>query len=334
MPFGFRFVKLGNFFFQRTTGQRHAERAFLERGSAASASAFFQEALGAGILALLVAPDAIVGVIQRTGEIGSRVGQLETFAAAQAAHVKTKLGITLATVYRGWHQILRIELMRGLEQHTGRMLQFTRCRLRCPSGILQCGLQLDGMSSLIFLPPRHVLRERQLCQRRAHPAFKLRGQRRAVKRFSFRPFYLVHGLALHKQALHGIQRRQRVVLTGKRRQLTLDTEQLRDERIHMRRQCDQQLGFNFDCDARRVLARRQNTLLQIAIGSAHERKERRVQPDQRRCIIEIGEGQPEAKRQGFSDRSCINRCYQVSLNIDKKPWIIAEYAIRLKKLDV
>ena len=92
---GLRLVKLGNFFFQRTTRERYAERAFLERCRAASAGTLFKQPLGAGILTLLVAPDAIVGVIQRALEIGALVGELEAFATAQFLHRKGMRGIAL-----------------------------------------------------------------------------------------------------------------------------------------------------------------------------------------------------------------------------------------------
>ena len=62
--FGFYFMELGNFLFQRTTCQGHGEGAFLEyhfvRGAGGG---FFAQSRGAGILALRVAPDAVIGFV-------------------------------------------------------------------------------------------------------------------------------------------------------------------------------------------------------------------------------------------------------------------------------
>ena len=43
----------------------------------------FAQPLRAGILALRVAPDAVVRLVERADEVGARVGQLEAVAAAQ-----------------------------------------------------------------------------------------------------------------------------------------------------------------------------------------------------------------------------------------------------------
>ena len=56
---------------------------FLNAATPPSAGGFFPQAMGAGILALLVAPDTVIGLIQRAGQIGSGIGQRKTLAAAQ-----------------------------------------------------------------------------------------------------------------------------------------------------------------------------------------------------------------------------------------------------------
>ena len=68
-------VHLGNFLVQRTAGQRHAERRFLKRAGLA-----ILQAGAAGILALRVAPDAVVDLIQRLLRGHSGVGQRESLA--------------------------------------------------------------------------------------------------------------------------------------------------------------------------------------------------------------------------------------------------------------
>ena len=49
-------------------------------GALLELAALLLEPLRAGILALVVAPDAVVGVIERAGEIGAGIGQREAVA--------------------------------------------------------------------------------------------------------------------------------------------------------------------------------------------------------------------------------------------------------------
>src|SRR5207244_5675405 len=60
-------IHLGNFLLERASRKHDSEHAFLEL------AVLLLEALRAGILALVVAPDAVVGMIERAGESGARV---------------------------------------------------------------------------------------------------------------------------------------------------------------------------------------------------------------------------------------------------------------------
>ena len=61
---GLECVELGNFFFQRTACERYAERAFLERSLAVGSRFFFQSGR-AGVLALVMTPDTVIGLSER-----------------------------------------------------------------------------------------------------------------------------------------------------------------------------------------------------------------------------------------------------------------------------
>ena len=69
-------VHLGDLFLERAAREHDAERALLEFAG------LLLEPLGAGVLALVVAPDAVVGVVERAGEIGAGIGQREAVARA------------------------------------------------------------------------------------------------------------------------------------------------------------------------------------------------------------------------------------------------------------
>ena len=69
-------VHLGDFFFERAAGELDAEDAGFE------GAVLFFKAGGAGVFALVVALDAVVGLVERAGEVGAGVGELEAFAMA------------------------------------------------------------------------------------------------------------------------------------------------------------------------------------------------------------------------------------------------------------
>ncbi len=63
--FGLELLEFGNALFQRTARQRHAENRCLELRCATVRGGFLLQSVRTGIAALLVAPDAIVGLIER-----------------------------------------------------------------------------------------------------------------------------------------------------------------------------------------------------------------------------------------------------------------------------
>src|SRR5262249_56459016 len=69
-------IHLGNLLVEWAPREHDPERALLEL------AALLFEPLRAGVLALVVAPDAVVGVIERAGEIGAGIGERETVARA------------------------------------------------------------------------------------------------------------------------------------------------------------------------------------------------------------------------------------------------------------
>src|SRR5213078_4363791 len=64
-------VHLGDLLVERAAGKGHAKDALLE------AAVFFVETAAAAVLPLVVAPDAVIRLVQRTGEIAAGIGQRE-----------------------------------------------------------------------------------------------------------------------------------------------------------------------------------------------------------------------------------------------------------------
>ena len=84
---GAQLVELGDLLLERAAGERHAERALLERivGRRRAGGLLLEEAARAGVLALLVAPDAVVRLVERAGEVHAGIGQREALAPAHVA---------------------------------------------------------------------------------------------------------------------------------------------------------------------------------------------------------------------------------------------------------
>ena len=100
---------------------------------------------------------------------------------------------------------------------------------------------------------------------------------------------LVQGPALHEQALHRIQRRERVVPALRCAQLGFDAEELADEGIEIRRQLDQQLGFGFWRGRARAQPRGAEPIAQRRIVIPEKLEECRIHAQQAVALIEIGE---------------------------------------------
>ena len=81
---GLELMELRNLLLQRAARQRHAERGLLE----SLCRRLLLQSRGTGVLALFVAPDAVVRLIERAGEVGAGIGEVEALAAAQVVSVQ------------------------------------------------------------------------------------------------------------------------------------------------------------------------------------------------------------------------------------------------------
>ena len=126
---GLQAVHLGDLLLEGTAGQRHLEGALLE-----AAVALLQPA-AAGILPLVMAEDAVVGLVEGAGQIGAGIGEGEALAVAVVMGIELGHGDAMAIDGLHRHQMIGIELARRLEQHAGAMLGPARLGERRPGGI-------------------------------------------------------------------------------------------------------------------------------------------------------------------------------------------------------
>ena len=128
---GLHQIHLGDFLLERAAREDHAEGALLEL------AALFPEPLGAGILPLVVAPDAVISVIERAGEIRSLVGQGETVARTAMRGGQLEHRDAVDDLGLDWNEAMRIDLARQLEQHPVSVPVLALRGVRRPGGVLR-----------------------------------------------------------------------------------------------------------------------------------------------------------------------------------------------------
>ena len=249
--FGSKLVELRDALLQRAAGERDAERRLPERNGERCAVALLllRQAFRTRVLALLVAPDAVVRFVQRGRQVHAAIGQLEAVAAA--AMIVRQLGHLDAEsrLVHDRNEPHVVELARRPEKHAA--LADRRClrRLRGPRGVAHGDVERRCVAVLVLAPPDHRVRERELAldaiERGAHQRFELLPEARAVEACDVDGLVAIHRLALDERALHCVQRRELVMARLQRQDFRFDPEKMRDEVLDVRRDGDQELGLRF-----------------------------------------------------------------------------------------
>ncbi len=152
-------IHLGDLLVERAAGEHHAERALLEL------AALFLEPLRAAVLALVVAPDAVVGVVERAGEVHARIGERKavTGAAMRRRQLEHRHPVDHLGLDR--HQMVRIDLVRHLEQDAALVQPLAFRRVRRPGSVAGGELERLGVLGLGLHPGLDLLGEAQLGER-------------------------------------------------------------------------------------------------------------------------------------------------------------------------
>ena len=195
-------VHLGDLFIQRAARQSDAEQGLLELAG------FFLQSGGAAVFALVVALDAVVGLIERACQPHARIGQMESFAAAPAFFGQAKLGDPVLRQSLHRDQMQGIQLVRHLEQNIAVVLLSSRFRQRGP-GRIACGdLDLFQVLRLFFQPRRDVRKKALLGERLAENRFQFAAQARAIDGFRLLLGDAANSPLLNELALESEERRQ------------------------------------------------------------------------------------------------------------------------------
>ena len=294
---GLQSMEFGNLFFQRTSRQGHAQRAFLEDHLAVGAGFLLQPGR-ARVLALIVAPDAVIGLGERTLEIRALVGQGEAGAAADVLGLDGKRGDAIGLVFLCMNnEILLIELGRELEQHTGAVALAAGLGVHRPCGVTQG--EVDGLlvGRLVRQPGFHLFGESEFAEGTAEALAEFGFQCNAVEGRRGVGFVFGHRLALHELALDAIERGKFLVTSGERTQLAGDSEQLREEAVQVRPEIDDQRRLVFLRQHLRGEAAGREPLGERRIGVGKIGAKSGVELQQALAPVEVGKGKAVGKFQ-------------------------------------
>ncbi len=293
-------IHLGDFFFERATGQGHAKHAFLERPGLA-----ILETARTGILALVVTPDAVIGVIERAFQIHAGIGERESVAEPVTILRQAQHGDAVLDDGLDRDEMFHVEPMRHFEQHALAVPRAPVGRQRRPGRVSRRDLERLLVGILLIHPNRDMPREGFLGQRLAEPLFEIASRRVGVDRRRLLLRHAFHGAALHEQTLYGVKRRQCLMPRLQRARLFADAEQLGDEILEMRRQVDQQFGFDLGFELGGIAPPRHHAIEQINVARFNVCDKRRVELFQPVAAIQIFKTQPVPQGEVGHDAHCL-----------------------------
>jgi hypothetical protein len=290
-------VHLADLLFQRTARERDAVLALLEGAGLA-----VLEPLGAGILPLRMAPDAVVDLIERMERIHAGIGEGEGVALApvmrrQAHH---RDAVPLDALHR--HEARGIDPARRAEQHAGGMFRAPGGRQGRPGRVALRGRERRRVRALVGGPAQDVPGEGRLGERFAGRGFERRRQRRSVERGGGLGLVRLQGATLHEAALRLPDRVEAARGIRERAQLGADAEQHADEALERRAEIDDKPGFVERGQGLGRGARRQQPVRQTDVMRLQPVDEGAVEPHEALPRVQIGEGQPEGEIETIGHR--------------------------------
>ena len=295
---GAKLVHFADLLVERAAAQGHAEGGFLEPARLAVG-----QALGAGILALRVAPDAVVHLIERLLRLHARVRQGEAVARAPGRLRQAQHGHAVALDGFHRHEMGGIDPVRNPEQGAARMGGMAGRGQRGPGGVAGREVQRFGVGRRF--PGGDVTGEGGLGQCLTGAGGEGFGQRGTVE--AGRIGIFLHRLALHEQPLAAVDRVERPGLRHQRVQFRRNPEQGAEEPIERRAEGNHQLGFVLHPHRLRRGPRGEQAGVQRRVLLRQPEEEQPVEPDQPVTGGEVGKAEPESGQAGFGGRLGVHR---------------------------
>ena len=284
---GLEELHLGDLLFQRAARELDVEHRPAERARAAVA-----QPARAAVLALVVAEDAVMRLVERRLEVHAVIGEREALAPAQP---RLREFVSLRAVLHallGFDQAHGIDAPRLPEQHAVAVAHASLRVVERPGRVARRRLQLLARIRLVPEPAQHRLGEGLLLDRNRHMRPERRLDRRAVERGRLRRLHRPRGAALHEQPLAAIDRGERGVALRERLRLRLDGEQPGEAGFQLRRQRQHQRRFRLRFQR---AGRRAGGLQLRAQRLIEALQEQRVEPDQPVAAIEVLEAETVGK---------------------------------------
>ena len=141
-------VHLGDFLVERAAVQRHPEHALAEL------AVLLAQTRAAAVLLLVVAPDAVIRLIERAGEIGAGIGQGEPVARPPIVLRQAQHRHAVPHDRFGGHEMVHVEPVRHAEQQAAFVPGASGRGQRRPGGIFERGAQRQFVRGLVVEPAR------------------------------------------------------------------------------------------------------------------------------------------------------------------------------------
>jgi hypothetical protein len=110
------------------------------------------EAAAAAILPLVVAPDAVIRLVERAGEIAAGIGQRETIARPPILLGTAQHRDAVALDRLDRHEMMHVEPVRHPEQEAASVPRLPVRRQRRPGRVFERGFQRQWVRRLVFKP--------------------------------------------------------------------------------------------------------------------------------------------------------------------------------------
>ena len=294
-------VEFGDPFLERTAGQLHTEDGALVDRCAVGCG-FVLQAFRAGVLALRVAPDAVVRLVERSAQVGARIREREAIALTQVGRVDRMDGdAVLVGRARVFEQRVGVDLAGVAEQHAVAVHALTVTGLNRPRAVTHRGVQA-GVGLLVLLPVDDGARERELLERSADPAFDLHTCGIGVESVQCVGRIGEQCLAFDELPLRLVQRREFLVAGAKMVGGGLDAEQRRDEGVDRRSKVDQEVRFVLGRECIRAArlrrcARGDQTIVRCGVARGEPGQVGLIEGGEPLAAVEILETQSEAEAQ-------------------------------------
>ena len=297
-PFGAELLELGDLLFQGAARQHDAERAPPERDllHAPVDRLLLGQAPGARILALLVAPDAVMRFAERRRQVHSGIGQREAFAAPQVIARMFPRGDAIDIHGLERNELQVIELAWCAEQETAPVRRTALRRVRSPGRVARRHVERRRVDRFVLLPARDRIGERELGEGLAHRRLERPAKRSGVERRRLGRLVCVHRATLDEQPLDGVKRRELVVLRLERAHLGHDPEQCGEEVLDVGGERDQELRLALAIERVRLASRGGEPIGQRRVRLVEVRDEQRVDARRTFATVEIGESETRGQR--------------------------------------